>query len=101
MLNFKMGRHAGLLFYVFIITIFSTHTFAQAPTWQWGKSIGGTENNIPNSIAVDAAGNVYTTGLFSGNDTDFDPGPGVFTLFSYSAEDIFISKLDAAGNFVW
>src|SRR5690606_26678071 len=32
---------------------------------------------------------------------DFDPGNGVFNLTSADFEDIFISKLDANGNFVW
>jgi gliding motility-associated-like protein len=54
-----------------------------------------------NSIAVDAVGNVYTTGRFA-NQIDFDPGPGVFYLYHTTDNcDAFISKLDAAGNFVW
>ncbi|MBD2699075.1 SBBP repeat-containing protein [Spirosoma sp. BT702] len=53
------------------------------------------------SVAVDNAGNVYTTGNFGGANIDFDPGPGEFNLSSAGFEDIFVSKLDAAGNFVW
>jgi len=33
---------------------------------------------------------------------DFDPGTGVFNLVSAAtSQDVFISKLDNAGNFVW
>jgi gliding motility-associated-like protein len=54
------------------------------------------------ALALDAAGNIYTTGFFQ-RTTDFDPGPGVYNLSlnnSWGA-DIFISKLDNNGNFVW
>src|SRR5438552_13354363 len=32
---------------------------------------------------------------------DFDPGPGTYNLTSAGSSDIFISKLDSAGNFTW
>src|SRR5690606_6248973 len=50
-------------------------------------------------MTVDDQGNVYTTGAFAST-VDFDPGPESFTLTS-GRIDIFISKLDAAGGFVW
>ncbi len=54
------------------------------------------------SIAVDGDGNVYTTGGFE-DTVDFDPGTGVYELnpVSPASMDIFISKLDQDGNFVW
>src|SRR5689334_19116737 len=77
---------------------------AQAPGWLWAKGTGGIDYDSGNSLAIDAFGNIYTTGYF--NETvDFDPGPGTFYLTSASSGggggDIFISKLDASGNFVW
>jgi len=66
----------------------------------WAKKLGGPSNNRGNSIAVDASGNVYTTGYFRGT-VDFDPGSGTFNLTSAGNSDIFISKLDASGNFAW
>ena len=67
----------------------------------WAKKIGGAVNNeAGRSILVDGIGNVYTTGYF--NDiVDFDPGPGIYNLSSFGNHDIFISKLDVNGNFVW
>lgn len=73
---------------------------AQSPMFQWARNMGGNLDEMGNSIAVDASGNVYTTGYFFGT-SDFDPGPGIFNLTSNGANDIFISKLDASGNFVW
>src|ERR1035437_6133157 len=66
----------------------------------WAKSMGGIGNDGANSISLDASGNVYTTGPFGGT-ADFDPSAGVFSLTSAGGDDIFISKLDASGNFLW
>jgi len=66
----------------------------------WAKSFGGSGMDEGKSIKVDASGNVYTTGFFSGV-SDFDPGPLTYTLDAGTGLDIFISKLDASGNFVW
>ena len=69
-------------------------------TFHWAKQVGSTDWDKGNAIAADDHGNVYTTGDFRGT-VDFDPGPGTFTLTSGGTQDIFISKLDASGNFVW
>jgi gliding motility-associated-like protein len=66
----------------------------------WAKSIGGADDDNALSVKVDAAGNVYTTGFFSGT-TDFDPGTGTFTLTPLGGEDIFVLKLDPSGSFSW
>jgi len=66
----------------------------------WAKNLGGSNNDVGNSIAVDSSGNTYTTGYFSGT-ADFDPGPGVANLTFAGINDIFIAKLDANGNYVW
>ncbi len=62
--------------------------------------MGGNNADGAQSMAVDASGNVYTTGYFNGI-CDFDPGVGIFTLSAVGVQDIFVSKLDASGNFVW
>lgn len=71
-----------------------------AGNFLWAKSMGGTDGERGSSIAVDGSGNVYITGFFGGT-VDFDPGVGTSNLTSEGASDIFISKLDAAGNFSW
>jgi hypothetical protein len=47
---------------------------------------------------------VYSIGQFNGT-ADFDPGPGIYNLTSAAtvtnANNVFISKLDASGNFLW
>ena len=83
-----------LLFTVFLVNII------QAQNFEWAKQIGSTGNDAANSVATDAAGNVYTVGGFGGT-VDFDPGPGVANLTSAGSGDIFISKLSASGNLLW
>jgi hypothetical protein len=66
----------------------------------WAKGIGDGQYNEVRSIAADASNNIYITGYFDGS-VDFDPGPGVTTLTSAGALDIFVSKFDPSGNHVW
>lgn len=67
----------------------------------WTKQFGTTAPHVQkaNALALDAAGNLYTTGYF-GVTVDFNPGPAVFNLTPVGAEDVFVCKLDNAGNFV-
>lgn len=70
---------------------------------QWAKALGGSMDDYGRSIAVDGSGNVYTTGEFN-DSADFDPGPGSSILSSPGGtddHDVFISKLNSSGSFVW
>lgn len=67
----------------------------------WAKGIVGSGSVVEYGIDLDSAGSIYSTGYFS-DTIDFDPGPAVYNLIhSGSYQDIFISKLDSNGNFVW
>lgn len=66
----------------------------------WARSIGGPKGETGYSIALDDAGNIYTTGWF--NETvDFDPGVETFFLTSSGKTDVYVQKLDNNGNFIW
>ena len=90
-------KHIALVF--FLIT-FALPLYSQSIFFKWAKQLGGTADAEGRSIAVDDVGNVYTTGPFFGT-VDFDPGPAVFNLISGGEQDIFISKLDPLGKFIW
>ena len=64
------------------------------------KSIGGTSHDQGLGIALDGSGNIHTTGWFSGT-VDCGPGRGTFNLTSNGRFEIFVSKLDSNGNFLW
>jgi len=72
----------------------------------WAKTIDGSSSLVyGNSITLDASGNIYTLGHFSGT-VDFDTGEETSNLTStknkgYSNSDVFVLKLDASGNFLW
>lgn len=66
----------------------------------WAKSFGGTSDDYACSVVIDGNGDLLVYGYFSST-VDFDPGPGVFNMTSSSVNDIFISKFDSAGNFIW
>jgi hypothetical protein len=67
---------------------------------RWTRSIGGSSWDEASDVKVDKNANVYTVGLFQGT-VDFDPGPTVYSLTSVGEKDVFICKLDSAGNFLW
>ncbi len=73
---------------------------------EWAKQLGGItmyfeSDCYPTSIHVDNEGNVLTTGTFTGI-LDMSPDLANFdTVSSNGWGDIFISKLDTIGEFVW
>lgn len=79
---------------VFILKLNSSGNYV------WARKVGNNGVDIGNGIALDQAGNVYTTGYFN-NRVDFDPGAGVTNISSAGATDIFILKLNSAGLFDW
>jgi len=66
----------------------------------WAKSFGGTSIDAGSSIKTDTYGNIYITGGFH-ESVDFDPGTGTTTLTSAGYQDVFVQKMDSAGNFLW
>ncbi len=86
-----------LLLSTILLTLFSS---VQSQTFGWAKQLGGTASDLCRDVTTDAAGNVYTTGSFQGT-VDFDPGAGTANLTSAGGTDIYISKFDASGNYVW
>jgi hypothetical protein len=70
-----------------------------AGAFVWAQQLAGSHQDVANSIALDASGNVYTAGFFRLT-TDFDPGPGTFNLSTSMAREMFISILTSGGNFV-
>lgn len=76
--------------------------FSSSGAFNWVRQIGGPSSETAADLVTDLSGNILVTGSFTGT-VDFDPGPGVFNLSSGLAgsSDIFITKFDGAGNFLW
>jgi len=68
----------------------------------WARNMPGDETAIILEMIVDVSGNVYATGYFRGT-LDIDPGPSTNNVTATGGvnNDVFIVKLDAAGNSLW
>ncbi len=66
----------------------------------WVKQIGGLGDDEAMSISIDANGYVYTTGYYN-DSADFNTDTGTTFLSTTSGSNIFLQKMDAAGNFLW
>ncbi|HRK53538.1 MAG TPA: IPT/TIG domain-containing protein [Cyclobacteriaceae bacterium] len=92
----------GLLVILIIISTSNNLPAQEVPVFQWAKhTVAGGGDEYGNSVTTDFAGNVLSTGEFT-EIADFDPSTAVFNLTPVSnSRDIFISKLDPNGNFLW
>jgi hypothetical protein len=60
----------------------------------WSRQIGGVGKQICNAVAMDAAGNVYASGIYNGT---LDLGPGAFSPApDVTTLAVWVAKLDAA-----
>lgn len=67
----------------------------------WGKPIIGTADKGIKGMSIDSLENLYIVGYFKGT-VDFDPSYGTYNIAAYgNTYDIFVSKLDGYGNFIW
>ena len=80
-----------------LLTILATSISIYSYSQNWVNSAGGNFNDEAYDVEVDASGNIYTTGYTTAASVF---GPSInLTTNGYS--DIFVSKSDANGNFLW
>lgn len=68
----------------------------------WAKDIGGYYGSAALCLCLDpsGSGDIYTAGEFQGS-CDFNPDAGTYILNANGGYDIFISKMNSSGQFVW
>ncbi len=72
----------------------------------WARRIGSSGGDDCRAIAVDSRGNIIIGGVFE-DTVDFGQGNGVLVpvsapfATSHSRHDVFLAKLDSAGNLIW
>jgi len=78
-----------------------TYAAKVIPSTGWARTWGGSSGyDYGYGVATDGSGNVYVTGYFWGT-VDFDPGTGVDNHTSNGGYDVFLSKFDSSGNYLW
>lgn len=94
-LTFLLGR--GLL--ALALPLAAGRAPAQSLSFDRVVACAGGLNDYgwgPQNMALDAQGNTYVTGSFTGV-----VQLGAATLTALSSSDVFVAKLDAAGNYLW
>lgn len=74
--------------------------YNSAGTYQWTKTLGGSDIDRVKAVSNDASNNIYVAGYFSGT-VDFNPEGSPVTITSASMEDGFVVKYDNTGTFQW
>ena len=94
-LTYKLSPEDGLA--TFVVKLDAAGNFI------WAKSFSSAWSLVWGfAMTADRSGNIYTTGLFMGY-VDFDPGQGITdtAFITSNGIDIFVTKLDSAGNFIF
>ena len=94
--TYTLSSVGGFQTDVYVVKLNSAGNFV------WAKSLGGSDYDLCREMSIDKLGNIYTIGHFTGT-ADFDPGTGTANLSASTAtaSEIFVSKLDASGNYLW
>ena len=71
-------------------------SFASSGTPRWAHAFGGTSDDWGNKLAVDAAGNVTATGLFTGT-----ANPGGGAIIASGGNDAYFVSYSSGGVYRW
>lgn len=98
MRNFLFFRHVASLIVLLSSSILSVRGQDLIATF-YPPVIQGSVNP-GQSVAIDAAGNRYVVGYFSGV-LDFNPGPGLDAKSSAGSSSAFVTRFNADGSYAW
>jgi len=70
-------------------------------SYGWTQVFGAPVRALTQLMALDANGDIYVIGNFSGSDVDFNPTSGIDTQTAAGASDVFITKLSSDGSYEW
>jgi hypothetical protein len=74
--------------------------FSTNGTFQWVKTFGGIDADLPYDFERDASGNLLITGYFNGT-ADFNPGVATANKTALGYSDAYVLKLNFNGEFLW
>src|SRR6478609_8466162 len=88
------------LFSCILFLFLSSAAMAQNPSYGWTETTGSNMDEQGYAIATDVQSNIYVGGYYNLS-IDFDPTSAVYFKPTVGMTDIFIQKLNSAGNLVW
>jgi hypothetical protein len=83
-----------------VVAMSSVPSNTRAADASYALGLGGLTSDYGWDIAVDAGGNSYVIGTFTGT-ADFDPGPLTQNIAAQGAYDDFVARYSPAGKLVW
>jgi hypothetical protein len=99
--NFKACINFVLIIGLAAFFLFHNKVAYAEAVYSFTKTMGGAGQDYGQAVAVDSSGNVYITGYFNGTNVDFDPGAGTDLHSVVGQKDIFLTKFDSAGNYLF
>lgn len=89
----------------FLSSTSSTQAFVAkynaAGAYQWAFKIANNGPSYIYNAALASNGDLLVCGGFSGNNVDFDPGPGMYPVSAVNAADGFIARYSSAAVLQW
>src|SRR5665213_734436 len=79
-----------------LLVLLSLNTFKTFGQQYWNQRAGGNTIDAGTDVSIDSIGNIYSTGYFT-SVANFGP----FSLTSSGAEDIYLTKMDHLGHYIW
>lgn len=86
-----------ILPFIFLLLI---STIITAQNFEWATRAGGNDADDIFDMAIDDAGNIYTTGYFK-NTAHFGEGGNQVSLTSVGGADMFFAKYNSSGDLIW
>jgi PKD repeat protein len=68
---------------------------------QWTHRMGAADSDVAHALCADGSGNVYMAGSFEGSVNFASDWGATETKVSAGYSDIFITKIDTGGNYLW
>ena len=83
-----------------VLVLWAACRDASSQNFSWARKWGGDKSDIAYNVEVDAEGNSYVIGIFSGR-VDFGPGISPLTLTSGVSGGAFVGKYSPQGRPLW
>jgi hypothetical protein len=101
LLNMKELKLFTVLLFLSCVLPFNSRTqVINNLIYMWSNALNSNTRTVVNDTKVDVNGNIYVYGEFNGT-CDFNPFSGLDSRTAVGGYDIYLSKYDILGNYLW